>query len=569
MRKQFSKKVVFLSILLCLMMLSFRTVNIGAPAVKANTGGMTILYDETQGVNSSAWTQYGSVYLTDDNSIYYDGYSSLSFVSATFAQVVNAYTFVSEFTFSDASDFNLSFWVTGFPDNGNCNLAIWISDGYGNSYYATIAISSGWQFIQLSKADFSIGSGSPIWDYCSQIQFSFSDFTDYANVQCWVDNCDLFVNSPPASNVYADIQSPANVSSGHTDLFGIYAYNIGDYVTVNAYQSSGWIFSDWKIQDALTGTQYIYTNPLDIQIPDNMIVIPEFTMIPIINQTFGILGNNAYGSPFYSMASNPYLGDNMLWGTMFHFTGGYDLTATNISFYCYQGNTRFINVSCALYLVTSGENGTNANLTLVAETPYYYFQGGNVGFFDFITLPLTVSHNPLQGLAGSYAVISVTPSMNNSNVLLVNGSYYVICIIGDDDNHGFYVYCSNDIYHSFNVAYDINSPLPSIMTVNMSTNDVGLLIYCGYSSPQTVITPSTNLPLDLIVFLLILLIPTYVFYNYIGSIAVPPSLMLMTAICWMGGIVPISVLLIVVIVSVAIMFRNPIRGVVGRVRGDG
>jgi len=62
-----------------------------------------------------------------------------------------------------------------------------------------------------------------------------------------------------------------------------------------------------------------------------------------------------------------------------------------------------------------------------------------------------------------------------------------------------------------------------------------------------------------LIFLLVLLIPTYAFYNYLGSVAVIPSLMLMSIISYVAGLCNFGVMLIILIVCVAILFRNQIK----------
>jgi hypothetical protein len=362
------------------------------------------------------------------------------------------------------------------------------------------------------------------------------------------------VQTPVAAPVYATINAPDNASSGYTDLLGSYSYSVGDWVTVNAYASSNWYFHDWKVIDVLTGTQYIYTNPINIQIADNMSITPEFLIYPTPNNTYDSFGNQMVYP--YTDPGNPYDGDGILFLTLFKFTGGNNFYADNISLEIFTYQDAYITMSCCIYSASAG-NGSNITLTLLGQSPFYNSLSTNCTEPNCVSIPsantfcFPLSNTPLLVNDSWYAIgeigSAIPPWMGGAEILRLDKSGYN--------------------YSCFEMYYNYSNALPASITANFSNSDQSaLILWCSYGTQQAP-TTSSNLPLDLIVFLLILLIPTYCFYNFLGSIAVPPSLMLMTAICWMGGIVPISVLLIVVIVSIAIMFRNPIRSVTSRVRG--
>jgi len=64
------------------------------------------------------------------------------------------------------------------------------------------------------------------------------------------------------------------------------------------------------------------------------------------------------------------------------------------------------------------------------------------------------------------------------------------------------------------------------------------------------------IPINYLIFILMTLIPTMIMYFYIGALAVVPTFDLMCLVCFIGGMMPLGLLIAVVLVSVAIFIRR-------------
>lgn len=117
--------------------------------------------------------------------------------------------------------------------------------------------------------------------------------------------------------------------------------------------------------------------------------------------------------------------------------------------------------------------------------------------------------------------------------LYVNGTYYHYGV-GSVDNTG-------DITYQDSI------------TINVSGDDLYIdnitIAQYGDELPEPTEPYELLFPMDYLIFLLMVLIPTMVMYGYLGYVAVVPTFDLMCAVAFMGNIIPLSVLIIAILIS--------------------
>jgi len=117
---------------------------------------------------------------------------------------------------------------------------------------------------------------------------------------------------------------------------------------------------------------------------------------------------------------------------------------------------------------------------------------------------------------------------------------------------------SSNVTINFNIPMSIRS-VPVGLPYSQYGNNVIIIIngtgnYTFYFTGAGVYFPTTLL--YYIIFLLIVLIPTLAFYEYLGRIAVIPTIVLMSTICFFGGLIPLSLYILILIVGIAILIME-------------
>jgi len=502
-----------------------------------------IFYDETQGVNYLSWYGMANTGTTDDTSDFYDGYACLELFNIDSPTTyVSAHSDFPQNTFSSTDDFNLSFYLKGTPPY-TTSLTISITDDIGDGANVQVIPDGTWQHINLHKSDFSDYQGSLVWALADEITITLTNVVDEQETTLLIDNMTL-QNYQASTTAEIQVMPPNNSDMGYADTSGTYYIPLGDTFITTAFANQGYYFNGWTVSNS-SGIFTVTDNPLYQEAFSNTIITPNFSSIPF-NSTYGSFGLNYSATIGYITYNVP----NM-YLAIYQFCGGNSpqFYATDINLLQANGYyTGGMNFTFCLYQVNNyNDNLTNLDLTLLGQT-------------NFTAYYPSLSYN---------AIIDF-----NSPIPLVNGTYYAVgvyanewCYSSSDTSTGVTLYFSDyDYLYNFppitHISQDVYDIAPTNLELNFTTtysyftDNSPLFLHIDYQSlPPPQPTP-INFPTDFIVFLIMVLVPTYIVYSKIGSIGVAPTVILMTIISWLGGMINLGILIIVVLGVGVVLFEK-------------
>lgn len=194
--------------------------------------------------------------------------------------------------------------------------------------------------------------------------------------------------------------------------------------------------------------------------------------------------------------------------------------------------------------------------------------------------PIYIAATDIKAAPSNIVLANVTFYMNATEKAFANVSFVFYALAGAQNisSVSFYVYSSYGTFASLNVSVSVSTINQQFAYAKFDVTAVPGIIFM--QSNFTIQAEEYNLPVlgedndtssaiailaGVLPLLLILLVPVYVIYTYVGSVAVPPTFALMSVVAYLGGLMPLAVLFICLLVSVIIMLK----GYVNRGGGDG